>query len=687
MGFTNILFLLAGLAVIGPVLAHLWQRTRYRRIPFTMLRFLELSQKQTQSRRRLRDWLILLLRCTIVLLVAVLFAGPIYTKVIPKEATHQHHLLILDNSLSMTCTCDDIATWDRMEAAALSYLREADDPQAKFSLFATNSGPVGQQLTARAAEYEIKHLKPASGAAQIPILMTTLQQLDLQRGPHDSLHVHLITDGTRALLAALERQAQAVAVDGFSQTLVTPQVTINNVGIRDVTVQTSTPTDLTLSVQVTNYGSTPAQRMIQAQAQQNTSPSQRVEVEAGESVTVLLTLPRKQSPPHITSLPVLLQLSPEDDLAVDDHYRLGLSFTDTAAQRVLLVGDNAKQIFLLEKALQALDHRPGQVSAPLVTTTFEALHRNDLLQADVIIVSRIHARLASYRDELEALMNRGVRFICFSTGQHDADTAALLYASELLPARPRSQVTAIAHPGTLDLGSAGSLHTPAETRLLGVLTQYHLERIALWSYYRMQALPDTLALWPLQDEAALVYTAPTGTGRCTLINASIDDSSANLTKDAAILAFTRYLLGQRLPLSALRFRTDEAMGVPVADDVLKDTGRHCLLDRAGRRHPATRSGSCLVKSPPHALSWYHSPADPPTHVGVVLPPEESDLLRLPPEQVEKQLEALFPQRPEQSLRPTQAGALARDISLARWVVVLLIGLILLETTLANRMQR
>ncbi|MHC4325576.1 MAG: BatA domain-containing protein, partial [Planctomycetota bacterium] len=71
MSFTEWIFLLGGLAVVGPVIAHLLAKPRYRRLPFTMLRFLRSGQVESQSRRKLRDLLILLLRCAIIILIAM----------------------------------------------------------------------------------------------------------------------------------------------------------------------------------------------------------------------------------------------------------------------------------------------------------------------------------------------------------------------------------------------------------------------------------------------------------------------------------------------------------------------------------------------------------------------------------------------------------------------------------------
>lgn len=70
-------------AVAGPILIHLLIRPRFKRIPYTMIDFLEVSQKQSRATRRLRELLILLLRCAIVALMACMFAEPFLRLQVP----------------------------------------------------------------------------------------------------------------------------------------------------------------------------------------------------------------------------------------------------------------------------------------------------------------------------------------------------------------------------------------------------------------------------------------------------------------------------------------------------------------------------------------------------------------------------------------------------------------------------
>ena len=71
MSFAAWTFLFGIAAVAGPIFAHFLAKPRYKRIPFTMLQFLRNSQVESHSRRNLRDLLILLMRCAIIILLAL----------------------------------------------------------------------------------------------------------------------------------------------------------------------------------------------------------------------------------------------------------------------------------------------------------------------------------------------------------------------------------------------------------------------------------------------------------------------------------------------------------------------------------------------------------------------------------------------------------------------------------------
>ncbi len=76
MTFLNPLLLLAGLGVALPILAHLLNRYRVRHTPWAAMQFLNRSVRVRSRQLRLRDLLLLLLRCLAVLLLTLALSRP-----------------------------------------------------------------------------------------------------------------------------------------------------------------------------------------------------------------------------------------------------------------------------------------------------------------------------------------------------------------------------------------------------------------------------------------------------------------------------------------------------------------------------------------------------------------------------------------------------------------------------------
>ncbi len=70
------LYLAGVAAVIAPILLHLRRRPPKDRVAFSSLMFLEQTERQPTRRRRLENWLLLLARCLILILIAGMFARP-----------------------------------------------------------------------------------------------------------------------------------------------------------------------------------------------------------------------------------------------------------------------------------------------------------------------------------------------------------------------------------------------------------------------------------------------------------------------------------------------------------------------------------------------------------------------------------------------------------------------------------
>ncbi|MBA2115436.1 BatA domain-containing protein [Bremerella alba] len=98
------LFLLGAAAIVGPFLFHLIRRTPKARYEFSSLMFLQPSPPQLTRRSRLDQWLLLLLRSLIILLLAFAFMRPFFrtsTNLSPDDVPRRHVAILVDQSASM----------------------------------------------------------------------------------------------------------------------------------------------------------------------------------------------------------------------------------------------------------------------------------------------------------------------------------------------------------------------------------------------------------------------------------------------------------------------------------------------------------------------------------------------------------------------------------------------------------
>ena len=77
MTFLNPLLLLAGLGVALPILAHLLNRHRVQHTPWAAMQFINRNVRIRSRQMRLKDILLLLLRCLAVLLLGLALAKPV----------------------------------------------------------------------------------------------------------------------------------------------------------------------------------------------------------------------------------------------------------------------------------------------------------------------------------------------------------------------------------------------------------------------------------------------------------------------------------------------------------------------------------------------------------------------------------------------------------------------------------
>ncbi|MFT5467137.1 MAG: hypothetical protein ACI8UO_002240 [Verrucomicrobiales bacterium] len=130
--------LLAGMAaLLIPLIIHLLNRSRHRRVQWGAMHLLQRVVRTNQRRLQVQQWILLLLRCAFPVLLALALAGPILTKfdLLPGDAPAST-VILLDDSYSM-------AAGDAFEEAfsAVEAVLEAQPDGTEISLVTTGTRP------------------------------------------------------------------------------------------------------------------------------------------------------------------------------------------------------------------------------------------------------------------------------------------------------------------------------------------------------------------------------------------------------------------------------------------------------------------------------------------------------------------------------------------------------------------
>jgi hypothetical protein len=79
MSFLYPLFLIGGAAIAAPIIFHMIRRVTRDKVTFSSLMFLKPSPPKLTRKSRIEHWLLLLLRCLVLLLMALAFSRPYFT--------------------------------------------------------------------------------------------------------------------------------------------------------------------------------------------------------------------------------------------------------------------------------------------------------------------------------------------------------------------------------------------------------------------------------------------------------------------------------------------------------------------------------------------------------------------------------------------------------------------------------
>ncbi|HAX61705.1 MAG TPA: hypothetical protein DCX95_03980 [Elusimicrobia bacterium] len=132
MTFLNSIFLWGLTAVSIPLIIHLLSQKKPRIIYFSDLRFLELAASRSVKKFRVRQYLLLLIRCLLIIILTFIFARPVIHYVPSSKNTET--IFLIDNSYSMGYYKDGKSQLEYAKSVVKQTLNLIN-PQEKIAIF------------------------------------------------------------------------------------------------------------------------------------------------------------------------------------------------------------------------------------------------------------------------------------------------------------------------------------------------------------------------------------------------------------------------------------------------------------------------------------------------------------------------------------------------------------------------
>lgn len=266
MALLNPILLFGVLGIAVPIVIHLLNKQRVERVWWGAMRFLKVAVEKNQRRLRVEDWILLVVRCVVVGLIALVLARPALREgaglLGGLGQSGVTAVLVVDVSGSMQ-TLDGVRTRGEVAAEAAEQWMSTLPAGSRVALWAAGTGvrkmvpePTSDLNLLRRAILEL----PATdvGSNLMPAVREGVEALQRQRATRKELVV--ITDGQERAFTELEamRTALAAARPEVTATFIrvgeeeTANVGIS--GLRQATGIAAEGRPVRVTAAVTNYG-------------------------------------------------------------------------------------------------------------------------------------------------------------------------------------------------------------------------------------------------------------------------------------------------------------------------------------------------------------------------------------------------------------------------------------------------
>jgi len=207
MTFLNPAILFGLLAASIPVLIHLLNLRKLKKIEFSTLRFLKELQKNKIRRIKLKQWLLLALRVMIILMLVTAFARPTLEGISiggTTSAAKTTALFILDDTFSMSVVDQDGSYFNQAKQTIKNLLTQFEEgDEAALILVSSQPDEINPTTNLSKLENELGELKISYTTNKLNNALIKAAQV-ISASENFNKEIYLLTDFQKGRLAAVE---------------------------------------------------------------------------------------------------------------------------------------------------------------------------------------------------------------------------------------------------------------------------------------------------------------------------------------------------------------------------------------------------------------------------------------------------------------------------------------------------
>jgi uncharacterized membrane protein len=516
MTFLNPAVLFGLLAASIPVLIHLFNLRKLKKIEFSTLRFLKELQKNKIRKIKLKQWLLLALRVMIILLLVTAFARPTLEGISiggTTSAAKTTALFILDDTFSMSVVDHDGSYFNQGKQTIKNLLTQFEEgDEAALILVSTQPDEINLTTNLSKLENELGELKINYATNELNNAIVKAAQV-ISTSENFNKEIYLFTDFQKGRIVTEENIQDLGELLNQNVKLYSFNFSgkeVYNIALSELKVNTSIfekNKTISFSVNVNNFSNQPADNtIVSLYIDGNRSAQQTVNIQPGATQTINMEAPLKAT----GYVDVFAEI--EEDEVLHDNKRFTSVFIPEKIN-ILLLNNNPEDSKYIKLALSS-----SSTSENFVITSKGLSQLTGLPLNNYNLVFLLGSNLPSSVNKLKDFLNNGGGIVVFPGSVPNMAGFSNLLTSLGLPSA--TQLIKSDETGRPFEFEKVEFEHPLFRDIFIEETKTEIESPQISSYYRIQTEGKGKSIISLVDGSSFMSEYSVSNGKVFLFNSS-----------------------------------------------------------------------------------------------------------------------------------------------------------------------